>query len=719
MGFLYYTHHNLNDLSAIKKKPDIGKLTPFKDSRKHNILIIQYINGIKEIEFDYSGINYQIEEYLVKELGADNVEIKIIPEKDENEINLPISDSLISDYCKKNNPSLIIQYGIKPFPNDKVILTDVKWLLPRQNTNIPIFNKKAGRVNVFNDIIEGEIMYTYKNKNISNFSVGLMHFEDKKYDLALNYFNRIIVEDTSKFYCIVKFKTALCHYFIGSAINYNEALSDFQTAMMCNINGSEIFNNVGLINYLQFENTKLAETNFQKALSLNPDLISTCNNYAVLLEKQCNGCKTPCVGCDSAIFYYHRAIQLSLTNNIEFTVPIFNIATLFQEKIDNSLNNLDSALYYYNVLLNLNNIDSIAFEIAKQNVYKLNIIKQNYFKDSAVTFKNSFGDIIISDRHLNQNNKDDINTKPDSMSNYELSENEYENGKSQLYNGNFSGAIEHLSKAISLYNPRDNFYRMRATAYFWSGQFDLALNDLENMKDTNSIMSRFMNIGNVYYSMGEHDSAIVYYKKSNSTSPNYQSTYNLGLIYFQKLDFQKAAIIFSDAMKLGGTLEVRCLRAISYSYINNKEAIVDLNNAILNYGHKAYPWFFRAKCLFMFKEYRRAINDYNKCISILENNEKKSNYNDYSVSDYSVISINEIALMHPKIFLCYEGIADIYIAKKDNKNALKYFQKSFLENRSSKYTIENIAKLLKLEGNEQESKIYFNKLDSMKKINLK
>jgi tetratricopeptide (TPR) repeat protein len=229
-----------------------------------------------------------------------------------------------------------------------------------------------------------------------------------------------------------------------------------------------------------------------------------------------------------------------------------------------------------------------------------------------------------------------------------------ENDENYYYRGNFyekyledyDKAIADFTKAIEINPNATNFYN-RARFRYVLENYELAISDylrsLELDLDQKTSKDRYLlnGLAMAYKQLGNLDSAIIYLEKEINISPKNSLAYrNLGDIYVELRQFDKAREIYNNLINVDSkNAQSYAVRAQFFmtdidDYLSS---ISDLSKAIELEIDNSDFYFKRAKVYFKIKDYRKALNDFEKS---LELNPEITN------SEY----------MYAEIANCYSGI---------------------------------------------------------------
>lgn len=180
------------------------------------------------------------------------------------------------DYIEKYEKNLIL-FGLFTFIIFGVMF--LTFLLPRiygfYNYNYPSRNKGI----VIDNLGKSSPEINYKS--------GRESFKKNDYSLALNYFMKAVESEPDNIDYLTEL--AIAHYRLK---NYDEAVRNYDRIMSLDSNNAFAYNSVGNICWIKKDFEK-AEFYFRKAIELNPNLIVSYSNLALMLSE--NGKKDEAV----------------------------------------------------------------------------------------------------------------------------------------------------------------------------------------------------------------------------------------------------------------------------------------------------------------------------------------------------------------------------------------------------------------------------------------
>ena len=342
---------------------------------------------------------------------------------------------------------------------------------------------------------------------------------------------------------------------------------------------------------------------------------------------------------------------------------------------------LDSLCDFYKNKNEIKSIDfieqyvNLAFELKEYEKGIRKSIDVHYLiTDKFKQPKRAFQLIINSEKHLDKTNNTFLNG-----SIY------LKKGATNFNKGDFLKAVKNYSLAISKYGSNDSIYKadaiyFRGQSYFETGAFFKCIIDYllaskfyENLEDQKFFMRAMQGVINVYGISGFTEKAIAESNKliTKSIKLNLNKEF-LSIIYYNQSNFYKKINNFEEQEKT--LLKAYHYRTIfintSYNYViesslskfySNSDlkkskqfleeaAFIQKNSTKNRIGFQEYR---TAKANYLFKtgEINKAIEIYLSCLKIAQ---KKGDY-------INVININK-------------NLYEVYKAKNDLKNSLKYFE---------------------------------------------
>jgi|SaaInlStandDraft_1057018.scaffolds.fasta_scaffold06157_4 signal transduction histidine kinase len=342
---------------------------------------------------------------------------------------------------------------------------------------------------------------------------------------------------------------------------------------------------------------------------------------------------------------------------------------------------LDSVFHSYK---NTNEIESIhyaeqyvnlAFEMKEyEKGIKRSIDVHSLITDKLKQPKRAFQLIVKSEKYLNKTNNTFLNGSV-----------YLKKGATYFNRGDFIKAVKNYSHAITKYGSNDSIYKadaiyFRGQSYFETGAFFKCITDYllaskyyENLGDQKFFMRAMQGVINVYGISGFTEKAIEESNKliTKTIKLNLSKEF-LSILYFNQSNFYKKTNNFEKQEKtllkayhyrfffMNADYNYIIESSLSKLYSNTdlkkskqflQEAAVIQKNSTKN--RNGFQEFRTAKANYLFKtgKINKAIEIYLSCLKVAE---KKGDY-------MNVISINK-------------NLYEVYKAKKDFKNSLKYFQ---------------------------------------------
>lgn len=125
-------------------------------------------------------------------------------------------------------------------------------------------------------------------------------------------------------------------------------------------------------------------------------------------------------------------------------------------------------------------------------------------------------------------------------------------GSGRVERGNYQGAVQDCTKAITLKPDAPEPYMHRGTAYFRLGDTDAAAADYDRALElAPDYVTAHINRGNLHQSLGNHQEAIRSYNLAIHHDPhNAAAYYNRGLIAVQLEQYANALADYTQALRL-------------------------------------------------------------------------------------------------------------------------------------------------------------------------
>jgi len=210
---------------------------------------------------------------------------------------------------------------------------------------------------------------------------------------------------------------------------------------------------------------------------------------------------------------------------------------------------------------------------------------------------------------------------------------------------NYRGILLGDTLTISVLGRGWEFYRVQSGANSQSN----SKNNSGTQKSTSSSTAQdFINSGNTYYDKGDYDRAIVDYTQAIKLDPNYNDAYyNRGNAYFDKGDYNRAIVDYTQVIKLDP---------------NNDDAYYNRGNTYYNK-----------------RDYNRAIADYTQAININPNYAKAYHnrglvYKNKSDYDRAITDYNQAIKLNPNDAIAYFNRGLVFNIKGDKTRAIVDFE---------------------------------------------
>ena len=194
----------------------------------------------------------------------------------------------------------------------------------------------------------------------------------------------------------------------------------------------------------------------------------------------------------------------------------------------------------------------------------------------------------------------------------------FHSGVKAQQRGQYSEAIQDLTKAIELKEDYAEAYYARGLAYDRKGEYDQAIQDLtkaiELKEDTDTYLAR----GGAYRSKGEYDQAIQDLTKAIELKEDAESYALRSFAYDRKGEYDQAIQDLTKAIELKEDTDTYLARGGAYrSKGEYDQAIQDLTKAI-ELKEDADTYLIRGGVYYSKGEYDQAIQDFTKAIELKE-----------------------------------------------------------------------------------------------------
>ncbi|CAK93756.1 unnamed protein product (macronuclear) [Paramecium tetraurelia] len=316
-----------------------------------------------------------------------------------------------------------------------------------------------------------------------------------------------------------------------------EALLDYNKAIELNSQDSKIYNNRGNL-YSDLGRSDDALNDFNQAIKLDPNFSDAYNSRAMLYVDLGKN--------DQALIDFGQAIKLKAQSNIlkNRGILLFNLNQFdealkdFNEAINLTQN--DSTLYLNAaIILQAQNKNQEALEHYNLSI-KLNTNDQRAYKSRAMLYSN-LGEVQLAVSDLSKA----ILLKSDDFNAY------YHRGKLIIYwkQKQLNLALQDFNQSIRLNPKYQNAYDCRGCLFLELGENNKAESDFSKSIELNTRSSNsYNNLGNFFVSIGNYQEALKNYQQAIQLDA-YNSIYliNLGQLHLKLNDFQQAFIFFLQA----------------------------------------------------------------------------------------------------------------------------------------------------------------------------
>ena len=438
---------------------------------------------------------------------------------------------------------------------------------------------------------------------------------DEKYDEARSRIEPIVAQHPQNTRALQK--RAEIFYYVN---NYSRSIDEINSLMGISLNNDRLYR-LRAANFLEINEYQKAEADYTKAIELDPENDENYYQrgyfYIYYLEDN-----------DKAIADFTKAIELdpldpynyyqrgyTFGENEQYNEALASY--LKAEELDKDKSLAKSEALYNNM--------AIVFENLNQN-------------DKAIEYYTK--EIEISpDYFLGYSNRA-LRYAVD-LKDYEKAEADYtkaieldpENDKNYSYRGNFyrnylednEKAIADYTKVIELDPNAKNFYN-RAEFRYDLENYELAISDylraLELDIDQKISKDEYLlnGLAMAYKQLGNLDSAIIYLEKEIELNPFKKGVYrNLGDIYVELRQFDKAREIYDNLINVDSkNAQNYVVRAQFFmtDIDDYSSSISDLSKAIELEIDNSDFYFTRAQVYFKTKEYKSALNDFQKALEL-------------------------------------------------------------------------------------------------------
>ncbi len=250
--------------------------------------------------------------------------------------------------------------------------------------------------------------------------------------------------------------------------------------------------------------------------------------------------------------------------------------------------------------------------------------------------------------------------------------------------GDYSKAIESLSRSISLF-PSFNAFYYRGLAWYNLGDYDKAILDF------NEVILLNPNYANAYYTRalvfeykGEYDRGIDDLNKAIQLKSDFTDAFIVrGNCWYYKFEFDKALEDYSKAISLNSEYAPGYHnRGLTWFGKNEfDKAIEDFNRAINLQPDYADAYLNRGLAYFNKNLYDNAINDYDTAIKlrpdfVLAYNNRGLAWNVKGDEEKALADFGEALKLYPDYALVYRNLGDLYAQKEVFDKAIENYEKA-------------------------------------------
>ena len=364
---------------------------------------------------------------------------------------------------------------------------------------------------------------------------------------------------------------------------------------------------------------------------------------------------------------YEDAIQtietaVSSTDNKDIDgldAAYFRLGWLYQVP----LNDIESALSYYNQAISLNPDDATAYNN----------------RGSAYSDQEDYEKAITDHTQA-------ISLNPDLAEAYNNRGNAYSDQEE------YEQAVADYTQAISLNPDFTNTYYNRGVVYDVQGKYEEAIVDYNQAISLNpDFTNAYFNRGNTYFRQGKYKEAIADYTQAISLNPDYARAYfNRGAAYYGQKNYEQTIADLDQVISLNpDDADVYIYRGLAYRNQGKYEnAIADYTQTISLNPDNASAYNNRGFAYAKQGEYEKAIADYNKAIS-LNPDDADAYYNRgnayYKQEEYekAITDYTQAISLNPDNASAYNNRGYAYDAQGQYEEATADFdQAEFLRNKA-------------------------------------
>jgi len=250
-------------------------------------------------------------------------------------------------------------------------------------------------------------------------------------------------------------------------------------------------------------------------------------------------------------------------------------------------------------------------------------------------------------------------------------------------------AVENASRSISLLPPGDPAsvyaYRIRAEAFYKSGQFLAAIKDYDSLialkPDAHEL---YFNRALIYYQIGDLDSAISNLRRAlagNPADPRYNC--QMGICLGKRGSFDNALIYFTKACDAEPSAINLAARGFCYAAMNGQfrlSALADLNSAIaLDKDTPHADWYrMRGRMKLALGRKPEALWDYEKACDLGQNDPDLYDATGWLLTELNrgneaIAYLDRAILLNPKNLTYYEHKGIAYENAGQLEKALSFF----------------------------------------------
>jgi tetratricopeptide (TPR) repeat protein len=191
--------------------------------------------------------------------------------------------------------------------------------------------------------------------------------------------------------------------------------------------------------------------------------------------------------------------------------------------------------------------------------------------------------------------------------------------------------------------------------------------------------------GRKFQEKGDYHTALDYVNRALKIAPDRDSFYaSRGLIHYQMKNYHLAFEDYNKALKMNPDSAMNYLnRGDAYLVLGRRdEAMQDYLNTVKIDPTKHGAWYHMGMIRIMRREYKQALKDTEKAISLLPKNDEGYQFDKgfilYKLERYdeALEALREVEKIAPEFDATYKQIGDVYVETGDSRKALGYYTKA-------------------------------------------